>query len=56
MRMKDSGLVSGFDGRGAVNNSSDDEDILTNTMGSEDFIPETDGSGDDHIKPIHGDA
>jgi hypothetical protein len=39
-------------------NTSDDgeEDVLTNTIGSEDFMPDSDGSFDDHIKrqAIHG--
>jgi len=37
-------------------NTSDggDADVLTNTIGSEDFLPDSDGSFDDHIKPIHG--
>ena len=34
--------------------SFEDSDNITNTIGSEDYIPDTDGSFDDHIKLIQG--
>ena len=46
------GLVSGFGNQDAGNLSFTKSD--SNSMGSEDYIPDTEGSMDDHIKPIQG--
>ena len=47
------GLVSGFVNQDAAGNLSFTESD-SNSMGSEDYIPDTENSIDDHIKPIQG--
>ena len=47
------GLVSGFGNQDAGGDLSFTQSD-SNSMGSEDYIPDTEGSIDDHIKPIHG--
>ena len=55
-RVGNQGFGKGFNGQeraAAVNMSFDDGDVLTNSIGEEDYIPDTDGSIDDHIKSIN---